>query len=99
MASLSEISDEKIDLLIKKTLAEKNRALLEGQLTECFELDDEELAACVDYSLNKLSPQQRKSYEKKQERINEHLRVCDCHGALFCLLIGLRGSEKRYEMN
>lgn len=99
MANLSELSDEKFDLLIKKTLAEKTQALLKGQLTKCDCLDNEELASCVDYSLNKLTLKQKRNYEQKQERINEHLKTCDYHGSFFFLLVSLRGSEKKYEIN
>ena len=82
-----------------KFIAEKIQELLAGQLSECSELDDEEFASCIDYSLNRLTPQQARAYEQKRRRIDEHLKTCDYHGAFFCLLISLRCPEKGYELN
>ena len=99
MEDLAELSDDELDLLIKRTIAEKIQALMAGRLTECFELDNEEIASCIDYSLNRLTPEQIRAYEQKRRRIDEHLKTCDYHGAFFCLLISLRCPEKGYELN
>ncbi len=90
---LANLGDDEFDALIRKVLNQKFQDLLQGRLPRCTELPDEEIAFCIDYSLNRLSPKQRR------ERINEHLKTCSYHGALFCLLISKGGSRTRHELN
>lgn len=100
LPSIAGLDDDELDTLIREALDKKVQDLMQGRLPQCNALDDEEIASCVDYSLNRLSPQQRAEYEAlKKARISEHLKTCEYHNALFCLLVKSKASERRECLN